>query len=80
MAVQFVFAVFILTNGIIVLVSSIRAKIIVISTSVLANFICLLPQHLLRALLFAILSGSLSLAAVNVALRLAPGGTSAVKH
>lgn len=72
LAVQLIFAAFVLVNGLIALITNVRAKIALTGVLVLASLAYLLPQHPLRALFFAGLSGALTLAAIYVAMRLAP--------
>lgn len=77
LAVQLIFVAFVLVNGLISLIASVKIKIVLTSALVIANFAYLLPQHPLRALFFAGLSGGLSFAAIYVARRLASTGKNA---
>ena len=72
LAVQLIFAAFVLANALIAMTTSMKGKIVLTSALVIANLTYLLPQHPLRALFFAGLSGALTLAAIYVAKRLAP--------
>ena len=72
LAIQLIFAVFVLANSFIALITSLKAKIALTCTLVIANLAYLLPQHPLRALFFAGLSGGLTCAAISMAKRLAP--------
>lgn len=72
LAIQLIFAAFVLVNGLIAVITNVRAKIALTGVLVLASLAYLLPQHPLRALFFAGLSGALTLAAIYVAMRLAP--------
>ncbi len=72
LAVQLIFAAFVLANALIALTTSMKVKIVLTSALVMANLTYLLPQHPLRALFFAGLSGGLTLAAIYMAMRLAP--------
>ena len=72
LAVQLIFAAFVLVNALIAITTSMKIKIALTSALVIANLTYLLPQHPLRALFFAGLSGALTLAAIYVAMRLAP--------
>jgi hypothetical protein len=72
LAVQLIFAAFVLANVLIALTTSMKVKIVLTSALVIANLTYLLPQHPLRALFFAGLSGVLTLAAIYMAIRLAP--------
>ena len=76
LAVQLIFVAFVLVNGLITLTTSVKVKIALTSALVIANLIYLLPQHPLRALFFAGLSGVLTLAAIYAAGRLALAGKS----
>ena len=64
LSVQLIFAVFIMANVLIALTTKLKAKIALVSALVLTNLLYLLPQHPLRALFFAGLSGGLSLLAI----------------
>lgn len=64
LAVQLIFAAFVMANALIALTTNLKAKIVLVSALVLANLLYLLPQHPLRALFFAGLSGGLSLLAI----------------
>jgi len=77
LAVQLIFAAFVLANAFIALVENLRAKIFITAVLVVANLAYLLPQHPLRALFFAGLSGGLTLAAIYLALRLSSCSKSA---
>lgn len=72
LAVQLIFAAFVLANALIALTTSMKVKIVLTSALVIANLTYLLPQHPLRALFFAGLSGGLTLAAIYMTTRLAP--------
>lgn len=80
LAIQLIFAAFVLVNGLIALITNVRAKIALTGVLVLASLAYLLPQHPLRALLFAGLSGALTLAAIYVAMRLAPAPKPSDSH
>lgn len=67
LAVQLIFAVFVMTNALIAITKYLKAKIGLVSALVLANLLYLLPQNPLRALFFAGLSGGLSLLAIYAA-------------
>lgn len=66
LAIQLIFAVFVLANCFIALATTLKAKIALACALVIANLAYLLPQHPLRALLFAGLSGGLTCAAVYI--------------
>lgn len=68
LAVQLIFAAFVMTNALIAIIKNLKAKIVLVSALVLANLLYLLPQHPLRALFFAGLSGGLSLLAIYAAM------------
>jgi predicted membrane-bound dolichyl-phosphate-mannose-protein mannosyltransferase len=70
LAVQLIFAAFVLANALIALTTSMKVKIVLTSALVIANLTYLLPQHPLRALFFAGLSGGLTLAAIYMTTRL----------
>lgn len=72
LAVQFIFAAFVLVNVSIALVENLSAKIYIAAVLVVSILAYLLPQHPWRALFFASLSGVLTLAAIYLALRLSP--------
>jgi predicted membrane-bound dolichyl-phosphate-mannose-protein mannosyltransferase len=72
LAVQLIFAAFVLANALIALTTSMKVKIALTSALVIANLTYLLPQHPIRALFFAGLSGGLTLAAIYMTTRLAP--------
>lgn len=74
LAVQLIFIVFALTNGLIALVSGMKAKVALASVLVVAVLVYLLPEHPLRALFFAGLSGGLSFSAIYASRRLAATG------
>lgn len=68
LAVQLIFAAFVMTNALIAITKNLKAKIVLVSALVLANLLYLLPQHPLRAVFFAGLSGGLSLLAIYAAM------------
>lgn len=80
LAVQLIFIAFVLANGLIALMTNPRAKIALTGALVLANLAYLLPQHPLRALFFASLSGVLTLAAIYAARRLTPDRQEHMHH
>lgn len=71
LAVQLIFIVFILTNILIALISSMKAKAVLACMLAAAVLIYLIPEHPLRGLFFAGLSGGLSLVAIYVSRQLA---------
>lgn len=71
LAVQFIFVVFVLTNGLIALTSSLKVKVALACALLTAVLLYLFPEHPLRGLFFAGLSGGLSLAAIYTSRRLA---------
>lgn len=71
LAVQLIFVVFVLTNGLIALTSSLKVKVALACALITVGLIYLLPEHPLRGLFFAGLSGGLSLAAIYTSRRLA---------
>ncbi|MNF27893.1 hypothetical protein D3C85_376860 [compost metagenome] len=77
LAAQLIFIVFALTNGLIALVSGMKAKVALAVVLVVAVLVYLLPEHPLRALFFAGLSGGLSFSAIYASRRLAHTGKSA---
>jgi hypothetical protein len=77
LAVQLIFMTFVLANGLIALVSNGKAKIAIACIQAVAVLGYLFPQHPLRALFFAGLSGALSCVAIAAARRLAHSGESA---
>lgn len=80
LAVQLIFAVFVLANALIAMTTSMQVKIILTSALIIANLTYLLPQHPLRALFFAGLSGVLTLAAICMATRLTSERKSSNNH
>jgi predicted membrane-bound dolichyl-phosphate-mannose-protein mannosyltransferase len=80
LAVQLIFAAFVLANALIAMTTSMKVKIVLTSALVIANLTYLLPQHPLRALFFAGLSGVLTLAAIYMATRLTPERKSSNSH
>lgn len=71
LAVQLIFVVFVLTNGLIALTSSLKVKVALACALFTVVLIYLLPEHPLRGLFFAGLSGGLSLTAIYTSRRLA---------
>lgn len=69
LAIQLIFAAFVMANALIAITTNLKAKIVLVSVLVLANLLYLLPQHPLRALFFAGLAGGLSLIAIYAANR-----------
>tara|TARA_R110000868_G_C10942998_1_gene767217 strand:+ start:3158 stop:3424 length:267 start_codon:yes stop_codon:yes gene_type:complete len=80
LAVQLIFAAFVLANALIAMTTSMKVKIVLTSALVIANLIYLLPQHPLHALFLAGLSGVLTLAAIYMATRLTPERKSSNSH
>ncbi|MGE6792055.1 hypothetical protein ACQKFS_08540 [Pseudomonas guineae] len=80
LAVQLIFAAFVLANALIAMTTSMKVKIALTSALVIANLTYLLPQHPLRALFFAGLSGVLTLAAIYITTRLTPERKSSNSH
>lgn len=80
LAVKLIFAAFVLANALIAMTIRIKVKIALASALVIASLLYLLPQHPLRALLFAGVSGVLSLTAIYVTKRLAPEPTHFDSH
>lgn len=74
LAVQLIFIAFILANILIALVSSMETKAVLSCVLAAAVLIYLLPEHPLRGLFFAGLSGCLSLAAIYASRKLAQMG------
>lgn len=66
LAAELIFVAFALVNGLIALVPSIKAKIVIACALVFAVLFYLLPEHPLRGLFFAGLSGGLSLLAIYI--------------
>ncbi len=77
LAVQLIFAVFVMANALIAITTTLKTKIVLVSALVLANLLYLLPQHPLRALFFAGLAGGLSLIAIYAANRFGSDAKSA---
>jgi len=74
------FAAFVLANALIAMTIRMKVKIALASALVIASLFYLLPQHPLRALFFAGVSGVLSLTAIYVTKRLAPEPTHFDSH
>jgi len=77
LATQLIFIAFALTNFLIALISGTKEKVALAGVLAVAILVYLLPEHPLRALFFASLSGGLSFSAIYASRRLVCTGNSA---